>query len=278
MSNTTTITSSELETFNTVGFVRMQGVVPRADVEEMCDRVWALMAEQGILREDPTSWNFDATKHRGLNTISQLHQLKDGEPSPEDYPIVSNALDTVFGANERTPAPNWGQPLVTLPVTVDKWLMPSSIWHYDHGYSKPGEIHGVNVFLLMDDVEPGGGGTAVLRNSPLLIDRLLRSGARFEKISDQNKGFLGSHPWLRGLKVPKKDWNAERNNLYMGTDTDIDGIPARVEELTGKAGDVFISHPALYHAPAMNASSRPRLMRTQRVYSKALRAQHGASI
>lgn len=123
----------------------------------------------------------------------------------------------------------------------------------------------------MDDVGPRDGGTAVIRNSPLLMNRLLRSGARFLKISVQNKGFCSSHPWLRGLKIPKKVSNTERNALYMGADTDIDGIPTRVEELTGTAGDVFLCHPALLHAPAINVSNRPRLMGTNVSTQKRLK-------
>ncbi|MGI9326089.1 MAG: phytanoyl-CoA dioxygenase family protein [Pseudomonadales bacterium] len=269
---------NEIETFRTAGYIPLRGGVPKSDVDEMCERIWELMAEQGIERNDSGSWIKSEHTHRGLKAVSQLHRLKQGEPSPEDYPNVRAALDCVFEPGERAPAKNWGQVLVTLPVAAaDAWLMPSSVWHFDHWYGNPGEVCGVNVFLLIADVEAGGGGTAVVRNSPRLMDRLLNSGAQFEKLSDQNKGFCSSHPWLRGLKVPRKAQNVERNACYMDADTDLDGIPVRVEELTGSAGDVFLCHPALLHAPAINTSSQPRLMRTQRVYTKALRDLIAAS-
>jgi hypothetical protein len=262
------LTKEEIEVFNTVGYIGIKGAVPKLDVEEMCDRVWALMAEQGIHRDEPSTWGTGVDLHRGLGGVPRLRGLKRGEGSPEDYPRVRDAIDSVCGGAQREPALNWGQALVTLPVAVDTWLMPSSIWHFDFPYRHPGQILGLNVFLLIDDVLPCGGGTTVVRNSPLLMDRLLRSGASFDKHSDQNKGFCASHPWLRGLKVPKQTWKIERNSRYMDVDTDIDGIPARVVELTGAAGDVFLCHPALLHAPSMNTSSRLRLMRTQRVVTK----------
>lgn len=237
----------------------------------MCERVWALIEKQGIERRDPATCGDDEYLHRGLKTVSKLKELKRGERSPEDYPIVRAALDSVFQQTGRTPAANWGQPLVTFPLskTSTPWLVPSSIWHFDHYYPVRGVISGINVFLLIDDVAPGGGGTTVVRNSPRLMDRLLNSGVKFTKISEQNRGFLSSHPWLSGLKVPKRAWNEDRNARYMDIDTDLDGIPARVEELTGSAGDVFVCHPALLHAPAMNVSDRPRLMRTQRVRARS---------
>jgi len=56
----------------------------------------------------------------------------------------------------------------------------------------------------------------------------------------------------------------------MDADTDIDGIPARVVELTGKAGDVFLCHPAMFYMSAPNVSNQPRLMRTQRIHSQEI--------
>lgn len=146
-----------------------------------------------------------------------------------------------------------------------EWLVPRSVWHFDHFYETPGFITGVNLFLLIDDVEPGGGGTAVVRNSPRLMDRYLRDQKpRFAGVSEQNAGFLNSHPWLQGLKVNRREWSTDRNARYL-EETDLDGITTCVETLHGRAGDVFVCHPALLHAPSMNVCDVPRLMRTQRV-------------
>jgi ectoine hydroxylase-related dioxygenase (phytanoyl-CoA dioxygenase family) len=41
----------------------------------------------------------------------------------------------------------------------------------------------------------------------------------------------------------------------------------RVDELCVSAGDVFVCHPALLHTISMNVSSRPRLMRVQRIHT-----------
>jgi ectoine hydroxylase-related dioxygenase (phytanoyl-CoA dioxygenase family) len=174
------------------------------------------------------------------------------------------------------PPSDWGQPLVTFPKANGQWLLPSSVWHFDHHYLHPGEITGVNVFLFINDVEPAGGGTVVVQSSPLLADRMHEQGPSIEKLSDQNKRFLGSHPWLQGLKTKKSDRNVERNQRYMDQDTDIDGIAARVTELTGRAGDVIVCHPAPFHAAAPNVSDQPRLMRTARVMSTAMFAAQRA--
>ena len=117
----------------------------------------------------------------------------------------------------------------------------------------------------MDEVEPGGGGTVLLRNSPQLMDAYLAAKPKSGTLGDQNKGFLRLDPWLAGLKCPQHQRSSARNRRYMEADSLVRGVPVRIVELTGAAGDVFITHPALLHAPAMNVRARPRLMMTQRV-------------
>ena len=46
------------------------------------------------------------------------------------------------------------------------------------------------------------------------------------------------------------------------TETDVDGLPARVVELTGVPGDVFITHAWVFHSIAANARQTPRMMRS----------------
>jgi ectoine hydroxylase-related dioxygenase (phytanoyl-CoA dioxygenase family) len=48
--------------------------------------------------------------------------------------------------------------------------------------------------------------------------------------------------------------------------TEIDGHEPRVVECTGRAGDVYLTHPWLFHTIATNASRRPRPMRSFAVF------------
>ena len=40
------------ESFNTVGYVRLEGAVPSSNVREMYDRIWSLLSEKGFNRDD----------------------------------------------------------------------------------------------------------------------------------------------------------------------------------------------------------------------------------
>jgi hypothetical protein len=43
-------------------------------------------------------------------------------------------------------------------------------------------------------------------------------------------------------------------------------FPCSLFELTGKPGDVFVTHPWVMHAVALNATALPRMMRSVAVY------------
>jgi hypothetical protein len=47
----------------------------------------------------------------------------------------------------------------------------------------------------------------------------------------------------------------------MRAETDVDGVPMRVVELTGEPGDMVFCHPAVVHCAAPNCGDRPRFMR-----------------
>ena len=55
----------------------------------------------------------------------------------------------------------------------------------------------------------------------------------------------------------------------MAADHELGGVPVRVVELTGRAGDIVIGHPWLLHAPAPNCGTTPRFMTVQRVKAAA---------
>ena len=49
-------TTAALEAFRTTGLLHLQQAVGAEVLEPMVDRVWQLMAQQGLSRDDPASW------------------------------------------------------------------------------------------------------------------------------------------------------------------------------------------------------------------------------
>lgn len=250
------LTDQQLDDFHGKGYVRLDGALTADEAASMRERMLSRLRRNGVDLDDPATWP---------DYPSDLQSIRKGDPAPEDSALVAGAFDSVFAGRAWNPPGHWGQALVTFPK-ADEWTVPHRIWHLDHPYSQPpGYPSGVNVFLYADDVEPGQGGTVAIEGSPRLIARFAEAvDVRGRKMKQLRQQFHATHPWLRDLARPTDE---DRIGRFM-TETDIDGLPARVVELTGRAGDVVVCHPWLVHSGAPNAGTKPRLMRACRAYDR----------
>ena len=129
------------------------------------------------------------------------------------------------------------------------------------------------MFLFVDVVEPRGGGTLVVRGSPQHVRRFTQTARPAIRTQKQwRTGFDASIPWFRALSDPN-DCDARVDRFL--TETDVDGVPTQVVELTGEPGDVVLCHPWLVHNGGPNANARPRMMRASRAHHVELLAVYG---
>ncbi|GAA4998432.1 phytanoyl-CoA dioxygenase family protein [Actinopolymorpha pittospori] len=253
------LTAEQRAEFDLTGIVKLEGAFSAADASAMRAVVWKELAvRHGIHEDDPSTW----TPHyvSGMKTTKRhpAFQAILGPP-------LRAALDDLLGPGRWQEPKHQGQVLVTLP-NADSWRVPHHMWHTDVGYdTPPGQLIGVKHWAFVDAVEPGGGGTVQLAGSHRLLERYVSQlPADKREYKHVRDSFLRSHPWLRGLSKPDDD--PDRNRRLMDVDTDIDGLPARVVELTGRPGDVYLTHLWVMHAAAPNASARPRMMRSRPFY------------
>ena len=261
------LTDGQLRAFHEDGFVAVEGAIGSDVVARMRERIWRRLERHGAVRDDPTTWRAQQTV--GLRTVRR------GDPDPHGSPVIAGALDDLFGPGVwRTPA-GWGQVLVTFP-SPGPWDVPHRPWHLDHSYEpRAGSMSGVNVFLFVDDVEPRGGGTVVVRGSPRHVARFVERARPATRTQKQwRTAFDASIPWFRALSDPADQ--ADRVERFLEV-TDIDGVPTQVVELTGRAGDVVVCHPWLIHNIAPNVLDRPRMMRASRAFHHETVAALGAS-
>jgi len=78
---------------------------------------------------------------------------------------------------------------------------------------------------------------------------------------------LRQHPFLaqllNGAQMP------DGGRSLVGQKGEVNGAPVEVHELTGKPGDVVITHLHVYHAASPNVSAVPRQMLGKAVYRSA---------
>jgi ectoine hydroxylase-related dioxygenase (phytanoyl-CoA dioxygenase family) len=117
----------------------------------------------------------------------------------------------------------------------------------------------VKIWALLGDLEPGAGGTPQVAGSHKVVERFLTTTEEreFKAVRDE---VLRSDPWFRNL-------TSEQRTVDPMAPADLDGLPVRVIELTGQAGDVYLTHPWILHSIAPNAADAPRMMRSRFIYA-----------
>lgn len=120
------------------------------------------------------------------------------------------------------------QLLISIPSRAE-WTLDGLNWHRDLAESTPGRIPGIQAFILVDDVQPKGGGTLALAGSHRVARyRSMKPGAASQIMLD-GKGF-------------------------------------EVVEMSGRAGDAYVMDMRVIHTPSINASKTMRMIATMRYY------------
>jgi Phytanoyl-CoA dioxygenase (PhyH) len=242
-----------LADFGETGIVKVEGAFTDREASRMRDVVWnELRHRHEIERDRPETWNRQTPT--GLRATKRSQAF-----APICGPVIAGLLDSLFGGGRWRRPKHYGNVLVTMP-NADVWRVPHKVWHPDFEPTLPPDrLTAVKLWALFDDVDPGGGGTPQLAGSHLAFSRYL-ARTRERAYKRAKFGFLNSHPWLKALT--RDDGDPDRNERFMSAGTEIDGVKLRVVECVGKSGDVYVTHPWVFHSIAMNSSARPRLMRS----------------
>jgi hypothetical protein len=244
--------------FRRTGLVRLPGAVPATDAGAMVDRIWEhLHRSHRVVRDRPETWTVPTPSGlRGVAALPEFHALGSA--------AIRTAVDHLLGTGRWEPPRRWGRLLVTFPATAAEWDLPQGgAWHND--FVPPRQTAGlraVQLFVLLDDLPPRGGGTLVLTGSHHLVTRYIADSG-VAPHPRRLRHVLGQEPWLRDLWEPSQRSSPEqRIRRFMTDGTRTAGVDLRVVELTGRAGDAFVMHCDTFHAAAPNCHDRPRMMAT----------------
>lgn len=248
------LNAQELETFERDGIVKLPAAFSADDAARMRDVLWSeLTKRHGMVPDDRSTWT--NLRPTGLKT-TKTHRVANAILGPP----LRSVLDGLLGTWKMPP--HQGQVLVTMP-TGEPWTVPHRQWHTDLGFDlPPDELVAVKYWALLSDLEPGGGGTPQVAGSHRVFARYLGTTDErdFTTIRDR---VLRSDPWFRNLTS-----EGDRPVDPM-TEADLDGLPVRVVELTGHAGDVYLTHPWILHSIATNANDTPRMIRSRFIWASS---------
>ncbi len=246
--------------FDECGVIYLRGAFGEDDAAAMRRRVWARMARFGVVEGDPSTWR--AAPVNGLSKAVK----RDAVFMAVGSPAVLGAVDDLLGADAWDAPPNWGTVMVTFPDQLRQWALPPQGWHPDFSHlHAPEPLFGLKVFAFFADVRPFGGGTLAIAGSHRVLARFAQSlpaehGDRFMPL------LLRSDDWFRALCRPGAE--PDRIARFMDRDHQVGDTSVRVVELTGRPGDVILTHPWVLHCASPNTGTYPRMMLTKNLYRR----------
>jgi len=265
--------STDLESFQQQGYVRIPEAFSPVDALAMQDFIWDKLEEKcSILRSEPNTWDKHVT---GLNKSAENTIYSDIASQR-----MCRAIDDLLGEGTWEIPKKWGSFLVSFPQKLNhNWTVPTNHcngipWHWDgrSGIEGMETLSGVFVFTFFSAVKPLGGGTLIVSGSHLLLKQFfqnLSEADRAKKRRVLRKQFCTSNRWLAQL-TGHDESPVDRIAFFMDKETIIDDVPVHVVELTGKPGDAIICQPTIFHIASENRADYPRFMRAKGIEKRKL--------
>jgi ectoine hydroxylase-related dioxygenase (phytanoyl-CoA dioxygenase family) len=253
-------TLQQREEFDRSGIVSVPGAIASREAAKMCDRVWDTLGRRfKIRRDDSDTWK--------ARRVAGFHDLPKAENFAEiGSPAVCEALDNLLGDRNWQRPERWGSLLVTFPESTERWDIPHKSWHLD--FPAPSRVQGlfaVRIFVCLAKLRPAGGGTLFLAGSHRLVQDLAdKEPAEKLRSAEAREGLIRDYPWVKGLC--SFDETVDRVRQFVKGGAVIGDVNVRVIEMTGEAGDVFMTHPLMLHAGSRNCARDPRLVLSSTVY------------
>ena len=241
-----------LEHFRVHGWMRVRQAFSAEAAARMREVVWAGLEPSGVRRDRPSTW-----------TVERPVQLQHLKSHPAFEAVGGERLLAAASAILETSAyqrpKTWGALFIAFP-SDGEWEVPSSGWHADANYrSQLSPPKGVQIHSLFGDVPPRGGGSLILSGSHRLIHGWFQQNPPPpEARSADLRRLLLAHPYMRDLHTAGDP--AGRIARFMERTEEVDGVPLRVVENCGAAGDVMLLHPLLMHVAARNSGTAPRFL------------------
>ncbi len=240
--------------FEADGIVTVPGAVASTDAAAMGDCVRAMLAG-------------------GLRLVELLGALR---PGPGSDPLLwevgrasafapldaalQRAVDDVFGQGAWAPVEGQGGLAApNLPIADRAWNVPHTSWHVDEPTAADqASAWGLLGFAFLDDVEPGGGATVAIAGSQRRLRALaIELGKAVLTTEDAVAALARREPWFADLFAPGDP--DDRRRRFMREGCLSGGVPLRLVELVGRAGDITLMDPRCLHTVSANVGRHARL-------------------
>jgi hypothetical protein len=227
------MTPEQKSHFQERGCLLLKGALARSRAEPLRSHVLAELKRLKI-------WSAGKTLSAPMKTLPPFQQINRISEHLKEHELARKIIDDELRADIAVllespvqSARGQGQFLVSLPNQGD-WTLRGLNWHTDVS-AATSRIPGVQVFALIDDVQPRGGATLAI---------------------------AGSHRLAGQPRVSQSVREALRGGDDPGHELQKHGLS--IIEMSGTAGDVYLMDMRVLHTPSINATKRVRMMVTVR--------------
>ncbi len=274
MNITPIISPEQRETFITMGFVHVEQAYPHDVALSAQQDVWKRVKEMGADPDDRTTWT------KPMIHLTETYDTPAFRKCKTER--LKQAVDELVGVGRwttRETQDGWGWWPVNFGVGADAdWTVSTNGWHWDgihfqHSVDAPDQ--GLLLLCFFSDIASHGGATLAAAGSHQIVARFLASQKEPMQLGTAIKSCIEQNLWLRDLTGmldindqsawPRdfKKWHesGDRVERFMNRSyVDEAGTELKVVETTGRAGDIYLCHPFLFHAAAPNTLRQPRFM------------------
>lgn len=228
------MTPEQKSVFQKSGVLLLAGALSKKQVSPIKEHVLAELKRLQI-------WSSGKVVSASIRKVPAFQQITKLSKSIEIQDLYSrlvtpDVLAAIGSLADRNVAPAQSQLLIS-PPHQGEWTLKGLSWHTDVSSSDPHRLAGIQVFVLIDDVQQHGGATLAVAGSHLLPSNA-EPGKRLREI-------------LRG------DGDLEKELSSRGL---------AIVEMSGKAGDVYLMDMRTLHTPAINSTKHWRIMATLRCF------------
>lgn len=216
---------AQIDSFIDQGFCTLPRAFTREQADAACRSLWRRMEQKaGIAAGNPATWpaKYDIEEHLGAPEATACFTDR-----------LAAAIEQLLGPGRWRGNRRWGLWPVNFSFGADRAeAYPSIGWHVDgnwfrHTLDSPHQ--GLLVIGLFSDIEPGWGGTVLALGSHKRTARVL---------AEHPEGMHHRDLFREVLRQPLGDFL----------------------EITGRAGDVVLAHPFLFHTKGFKRGGPPRII------------------
>ena len=232
----------------TDGYVCLKQGIGRQVAETVANDVWTYLEPVDVYRNRKASWPIGKSQRGPV-----FRAIRDYEEG------LSPLFSQKFEEGMRRlidPKLRVGQEqilYVTFPNAhhdPNRWRVPWAGWHNDFLGDGTGRTRAYLGFVLLSDVEAGGGNLVLLTGSHRLAEVIAPQHASAIMKQLSKKSTVLERLWDRKEGAP---------GALVGERCSVDGVELQILEMTGTKGDLFILEGSLLHAPTANERPDVRL-------------------